>query len=536
MIFWFTGLVRDTNSQTTYIYSQEYSSFNGSHLPLIMIETKGADIIDDVKVMVEMGIIDKPDGNTNYPSNEYNGYRGKAGIEYRGSASLMYPKKNYGIETWTINGKDSTCSLMGMPEETDWVLYGPYSDKALIRNALAYSLFHKMGYYTPRTRFCELFIDRQYQGLYVLIERIKRDSNRVNIAKIETWDNEDPTLTGGYIVKIDRSDDGSYSDGWFSPYAGNDPVRSHPFFAFHYPRLDKISPVQKGYIRSAITHFEDVLMSNAYLDPENGYRSLIDINSFTDFFIINELSRNVDGYRLSTFLYKDRDDRDPRIHMGPAWDFNYSFGNANYLDGYSTAGWHYSQPAGIPFWWERFMTDPVFVNTLTTRWKELRSGLLSDESLLDKIDSLVNRIGSASDRNFIRWPVLGTFIWPNAYIGKTYEDEVNYLKNWVLGRTEWMDENIHELDLTTDTDEHSSAVLVVMAKPNPGIGYTNIEIQNPLLQKFLLEVKNITGQIVYSTVIVNQPLYMQQLNLEPGLYFINILGENTYKNVKFVIM
>ncbi len=142
---------------------------------------------------------------------------------------------------WKTAEDDTSFSLMGLPAESDWILHGPYSDKALIRNYLAYTLARDMGHYASRTRFCELFLNDQYRGVYVLIERIKRDSARVDIAKLLPTDVTGDQLTGGYIVKIDRSA-GDYTDGWFSPYLGTGSGGSGPFFAYSYPQRDKIAP------------------------------------------------------------------------------------------------------------------------------------------------------------------------------------------------------------------------------------------------------------------------------------------------------
>jgi hypothetical protein len=510
----------------------------GSYLPLIVIDTHGEPIINDQKIMADLAIIYNGLGKLNFPDDGPNDYNGKAGIEYRGSSSLNYPKKSYGFETWTAEGLDTVCSLLGMPDETDWVLHGPYSDKTLMRNYLAYYVGRAMGRYAPRTRFCELFINGQYEGLYVLIEKIKRDDGRVNIAKLEETETSGNDLTGGYIVKIDRSNNSSNTDGWFSPYTGTSPDNWNVFFAFHYPRYDQIVEEQKNYIENTITNFENVLHSDDFLDASTGYKTLIDLESFVDYFIAVELAKNIDGYRLSTFLYKDRDDRDPLIHMGPLWDFDLSFGNCAYYEGYDPTGWYYSMSTdewGTPFWWSKMMTDPVFTNALNCRWHSLRRWVLSDKSLLRKIDEWVTEINLAADRNYERWPILGEWISPDYFVGNSYEEEITYMKNWILDRTAWLDENMPGVDCSTDNRENEVSIVKLTAKPNPGIGFTRIEVHNPLKKDLKLEITNLSGVVVFTSVIESNLLYFEEISLEPGMYVARISGDNEMQTIKIII-
>ena len=519
-------------------FTEPYIGFTGSHLPLVIIQTIAGNIQSDLKVMVNLGIIDNGPGYMNYLTDEWNNYNGKAGIEYRGSSSMMFPKKNFGFETWTPEGADTAYSLLGMPAESDWVLHGPYSDKSLIRNFLAYHLFNAMGYYAPRTRLCEMFLDGQYQGVYVLLEKIKRDKNRVAISKLNPIDVEGDQLTGGYIVKIDRSAT-DYTDGWFSPYLGTGTSSSGPFFAYHYPKRTDIVQKQKDYIQNKISSFEYALWSSNYKDPYVGYRSFIDVASFINYFILVELSKNTDGYRLSTFLHKDRDSKDPRIHMGPIWDFDLAFGNADYLEAFTTYGWNYTVPAdgwGTPFWWSKFMSDPYFANTLNCYWNSLRQSVLSDESLVALIDSTTEAIGTAADRNFNQWPIHGLYVWPNPYVGNTYEQDVDYMKNWILDRAAWIDANIPGVFCTTGIDDiDGSITLSLRAYPNPAIGEITIEVQNTGAEDSRMEIFNFTGQLVYARDLGNEPMHIERIKLQPGVYMAKVSGYSQTQAAKIII-
>lgn len=411
-------------------------------LPVFSVNTNGVEIVNDPKIDASYTITE--DGETLFSGN--------MGIEIRGASSQTFPKKSYGFETWDAEGNDIDVALFEMPEEEDWILNGPYSDKTLIRNVLIYDLAREMNHYASRTEFVTMNINGENNGLYVFMEKLKRDKERIDINKLKDDENEGEDLTGGYIIKIDKSEnEGHTSQNSFnSRYASttnlsNDPTR----FLYEYPDADDITEQQKEYISSYITDFEEALVSAAFTDPDTGYASYIDVDSFVDFFILNELSNNVDGYRISTYMHKDKNEK---LRMGPIWDFNLAFGNADYCSGGETNVWAYKfnercpgDVFHVPFWWSRLLEDPTFVARLKERWSELRAGTLSDGSILSKVDGYLETIDAAANINFTRWPILGTYVWPNNFIGNTYNEETDYLKQWISNRTIWLDDSISTL-------------------------------------------------------------------------------------------
>ena len=258
-----------------------------SELPLVYINTNGDNIIDEPKIIAEMGIIWNGNGQQNHTSEEFNHFQGNIGIEIRGSSSQMFPKKSYGFELRDEKGLDMDFPLLGMPEEEDWILYAPYTDKSLIRNVLTYTLAEKLGHYTPRCRFVELFINDEYQGVYVLMEKIKRDKNRVDIAKLKPEELSGEDLTGGYIVKIDKTT-GSGGSGWHSSYTNK--MNTRTYYQYEYPAYDEIQDAQANYIENYISDFEDAVYNQEF-DPVNGYQQYINTSSFIDYMIINEISK-----------------------------------------------------------------------------------------------------------------------------------------------------------------------------------------------------------------------------------------------------
>ncbi len=420
--------------------SEELNLDETNLLPQFKIDTSNKTILDEPKIPASMDLY--IDGELN---KSYN-----IGIEIRGSSSQFFEKKSYGVETWDSNNEDIDTDLGGFPEEEDWILYGPFSDKSLIRNVLIFQLSNAIGMYGSRTDFYELTINDKFLGTYVLMEKIKRDKNRVNISK-----NLDEDISGGYIIKIDKPPDEGYtSANSFSSkfdtrgsYVGASDIK----FLYTYPKSSEISNDQKNYIKNYLNDFEEALLSSNFQDPELGYQKYIDIDSFVDFLILNEISKNIDAYRISTFMHKDKNQK---LKMGPIWDFNLGFGNVNYCDAEITSGWSYkfNDVCGgdnwkVPFWWNRLFEDPAFVSKLKNRWSDLRTNILSDQNLQDRIDEITNFLieHNAPRRNFDKWTIIGKYVWPNNYIGNNYGEEISYLKNWLEKRVKWMDEEINSI-------------------------------------------------------------------------------------------
>lgn len=417
---------------------------NLNRLPLFSVNTNGISIVDEPKIAGNYTITE--DGETLHS--------GSLGIEIRGQSSQLFPKKSYGLETWDVEGNDINATFFDMPEEEDWILYAPYSDKTLMRNVLIYDLASEMNLYATRTKFVELEINEQFKGTYVFMEKMKRDSGRIDINKLKDDENEGEDLTGGYIIKIDKADAEGYTslNSFNSRYGSTIDETGSPIrFLYDYPKADDITEAQKTYISTYITDFEDALVSDTFADPDTGYASFIDVDSFIDFFILNEISNNVDGYRISTYMHKDKNEK---LKMGPIWDFNLAFGNADYCSGGETNVWAYKFndrcPGDfwfVPFWWDRMLEDPAFVSKLQDRWNTLRGGVLSDATILGKVAANVDTLkdSGAVASNFGTWPIFSSYVWPNNFIGNNYDEEVGYFTQWIQARNSWLDTSINAL-------------------------------------------------------------------------------------------
>ncbi|MCB0401517.1 MAG: CotH kinase family protein [Flavobacteriales bacterium] len=502
--------------------------FNSSNLPIVVINTNGQTIPDGSRIVADMGIIYNPNGARNYLTDPFNEYNNKISIETRGSSSQMFPKKSYSLETQDSLGNNNNVAIMDMPSENDWVLYAPYSDKSLIRNVLTYHLGEKTGRYAPRTKLCEVVLNNEYMGVYVFTEKIKRDKGRVDIAKLDLDDLAGDSLTGGYIVKIDKTT-GGFGYDWFSPFAPPNAGSQQVGFQFHYPDQIDILPQQATYIENYITSFETALDGPNFTDTTLGYRNYIDVLSFIDFFIINEITRNVDGYRLSTYLYKDKDSKGGKITMGPIWDFNIALGNINYCDGSLATGWatdfNYTCPGDnylIPFWWDKLLQDTTYANQLRCRWENLRLNELHLDTILNYVDDLALLLDESQQRNFQRWDILNTYVWPNNYIGGNYPNEISYLKNWITNRIDWIDLNIpgNCYNVGVEEPELASDFSVY---PNPTSSLIYLSFSDYQQQDRRIKVIDGRGREVQELITRSSGLTID-LSAQPGgLYFVEVI-------------
>jgi hypothetical protein len=510
------------------IKNNNNADYESSDIPILLIGTDDEYIPDEYRIDAHMGVINNT-GNRNYFDGAFNEYDGNISIEQRGSSSAwVSDKKSYAFETQNDTNGNLNVSLLGMPKENDWILIGEYSDKTLIRNALAYELSRRMGHYAPRTRFCELVLNDDYRGVYMLTEKVKRDKHRLDIASLEPDELAGDSLTGGYIIRIDRPD-----EYWVSPYrspAGNKNI----LISYYYPEGSEMPYAQKKYIRDFVTEFEDALHGDAFSDPYTGYLPYIDLASFVDYFIVCEISKNIDAYRLSTFMHKDKDSKGGFLTMGPVWDVNLGFGNANYYSGEQTSGWVINSiDAGddfqIPFWWLRLREDSRFNNALKVRWTQLRYNLLSETSVYGLVDSIAGIIGEAQERNFERWPILDQWVWPNAYVGGSYENEIDYLLSWLSDRAAWIDEQL-EYPMAIPGSETILNDYEIYAYPNPFVKDLTIKLYMLEPAQVQIVLINSMGVAVMthrenlsqgSHDVVLQP-ENQGLSPEPGIYMYQV--------------
>ena len=400
-----------------------------SNLPIVIINTdNSASIPDEPKIGATMKILYVNDTTINYLSNQddtaYLNYIGRIGIERRGSTSQGHSKKPYGFETRLDDDVTANnVSLMGLPAENDWVLNAMNDEPSYVRDCLSYYLAGKLGHYAPRTKYCEVIINGDYKGLYFLTEKIKVDQNRVNIAQMDASDNQNPEVTGGYIIKADKLTGGDVP-AWSTPaYDYWEDVD----YIYHVPKPDEITSAQSNYIE----HYFNIIQHHVAAHNQNvsnGFPAYIDIPTFVDYMIMGELASNVDIYQKSTFFHKDRNGK---FRAGPVWDFNlaygYDFGSVG-RSGYDVLQFANGDNTGSDFWHQLY-EDDLFSCYLFQRWHDVtaENAPLSYENVIHVMDSLIELTGTPRVRDRVRWWKL-----------YDYDDHINTMKTWLQNRYAWL--------------------------------------------------------------------------------------------------
>lgn len=509
-------------------------TIDSSELPLVLIQTQGQPIAQNNKVDAMMDIKYNGAGNITFLNGPANVYSGHIGIEIRGASSSGYPQKPYNFETRTSTGQNNNVSLLGMPSENDWVLLSNYNDRSLIRNALAFKIFNEMGNVSCRTSLCEVLIDSSYKGIYLLSEKIKRDSGRVNIAKLSSADTLGDQLTGGYILQQNLWDNNNSFQSNYSPI-------DHPGFDVHflyqYPSPDSILPSQKTYIASYIDSLEDALYSANFTDTALGYRAYLDTKSFIDYFIVNELSRNNDGFKKSVFFNKDKHSKGGKLKAGPVWDFDWAWktmATCSLFDQFDGSGWAHkindcptdNYSCG---YYIRLMQDSNYNNELRCAYESYRATILDTTYLFAYIDSIENIVQHAQARHFQRWPILG-MSGPAPEVGAiatTYSAELDTLKHWISVRLQWLDANIPGTCIKVNTSiAQSNEVQALTYSPNPSNGMIHFEGELKSHRPCKMSIYNMSSQLIDEITLKNGIQNFNYKLRQKGLFYFIISSEN----------
>jgi hypothetical protein len=440
------GQLGSVSSEAFTLTAAGTSSFS-SDLPVIVLEnfgqgTPGDDFED---AWFSLYDVDANSGRSSLAATA--NFTSFVGQHVRGSSTGGQPKTNLRIELRDDSGNDQSSSLLGMPSESDWILYAPYTfDRAMIRNSTFYEFYRQMGNYAARTRFVEVYANyndgvlnsSDYMGVYVLMENIKIDENRVDIASLDSTQNTEPEITGGYILKMDRSD-GEPGSSWHTDRG----VPSQPgsYLVYADPEVADLTQAQSDYIRNYVQDFEDALYGPNSTDPILGYEAYFDVDATIDHHLMQVFTKNPDGLRLSTYLVKDREGK---LSFGPIWDFDRAAGPDDDSRADDPTGWYVPDIDWFESdWWGPLFDDPDFAQRWTDRWQELRRGVLSDANIQAVVYSQASELSEAEARNFARWPESAPNGGPYADAGLTgWDAEISQLANWLIARAHWMDEQM----------------------------------------------------------------------------------------------
>lgn len=336
----------------------------------------------------------------------YENVSGDMKIRGRGHSTWEnHPKKPYQLKF------DTETEVLGMIEARKWIFLAEHSDKTLIRNSLAFEMGHLSNMeWTPQYVFSEVFINDDYKGTYNLCEKVEAGPNRVNIG-----DN-------GFLCEIDTPSHLDPDDIFFNSTKFTIQIKE--------PETTNGSE-EYNYIRDLIIEFEDVLYSDNFKDQTNGYQKYIDVASFVDWYLINEISKNLDSKSYSSMYFSHIPGG--KIKMGPIWDFDLSFGNVNYTECEFVDTWWTKRHA----WFKRLFEDPYFLQKVRERFAYYKE---NQSYLLEFIDTKAEQLHYAQQENDQRWDIYGNYIWPNPVVFDTYEEDLDYLKNWFTERMKWLDE------------------------------------------------------------------------------------------------
>jgi len=416
-------------STETYILNTSNTTFTDSNLPIIIINTEGgAEILDEPKILGTMKIIQRPDGARNYMTDantdDFLNYSGTIGIETRGSSSQALPKKPYSVDTLEDDGEeDKGVKLLGMAKEDDWVLNSFAFDDSMMRDYISYQMARQMGQYAANLRYCEVVLNGEYIGLYALSEKIKRDGDRVNIAKLKDSENSLPEVSGGYLMQTDRVS-AENPAAWYSNGAE---------YIHEKPNSDDITTIQSSYIEAVFRGLDNNANNSSIT---SGYPSIIDIPSFVDYILMAEMASNVDAYALSTYYHKDRGGK---LRAGPVWDYNLTYGNdlfdffgTNY-DRSHTDVWQFAYSNTGSYFWGDLFNNSTFKCYLAKRFDELtKAGQpLNLDYISSLIDSTIILISEAVVRENEKWETIEDF-----------NGEIANMKDWIQERISWMRANL----------------------------------------------------------------------------------------------
>jgi len=443
--FFNNGIVSNTVTER-YITMSSNANNISSDLPIILIDTYGQ-TLDENNMKNTFWSVIEPNNNGRAYATDPASYAGKAGMKIRGASSAGFTKKQWRVELRNEDDTDLKVDLLGMPADSDWVLYAPGRfDRALINNALMYELSRKLGYWAPRTRFVEVYYNsgnnlssNDYWGVYILMEKINIDEDRVDIAKLKTTDNAGEELTGGYLFSLDRNNDFS------TVYTQNYYTNPSDGFVLKEPDNNEITSMQLNYIYSKANEFGNALTSSNWLHPTLGYKNFTDIKTWMAPHILKALAKEPDGFHLSHYMYKDKNGL---VNAGPVWDFDRAL---NSVDGRSIdpTGWYPVGSDGFQgncHYWKpntqrkgafinEMVNDPDYETLFIDKWFEWRrDGVLKTSELNAIVDSMANVLNESQVRNFNKWN--GIYYAPR-YGG--FSGEINALKNWLNNRTNWID-------------------------------------------------------------------------------------------------
>lgn len=409
---------QDFSEPVTYTVTAEDKSqkdyivkFLDTGLPAVYLSTGGTAITSkDDYIEGTMKIV------KNFPAETL--YEGPMKIKGRGNSTWQMPKKPYNIKL------DDKAEILGMTKDKKWSLLANYGDKSLMRNAVAFELSRRLQLaFTPDSRFVDMYLNGVYQGNYQLTEKIEVSGHRVDVEEQTEGATTLPEISGGYLLEVDGY---AYQEKVHFYTPRNMPV------TVHYPDEDEITDAQKNYISQHFASFEDALFSADFTDPDKGYRHYLDLDSYINWYLVDEIAGNPDLF-WSTYLYKKRNN--DKLFAGPVWDFDLGF-NADERLGDAVHKLMIDAGHEPKTWINQLMKDPYFRHAVRDRWNAVKADVAT---LPDFVDQVAAQLDYSQRLNFMLWDILSTKVHLNLEAAGSYEGEVAFLRNYLVDRIAWLD-------------------------------------------------------------------------------------------------
>lgn len=454
-------------------YNPNYPPYNtevqidSTNLPLVFITVNNEEISRYDKILGHMKVISNHNDSLNYTDTikhpgQHIDFDGPITVKYRGNTSFGsdwdYTKKPMNVRTLKeadLESKKDKVKLAGLGKDNYWTFLAPWQDISYIRDVLTMTLAQNGAAFAPKMRYCEVFIDNIYYGVYILSERATKGKHRLNLWDVgfDDQDNEIEDLSGDFCVEVDRPE-GSYYTSKYRPVYTNGSEIKYKYITYQYcyPDAEDFDSLPSGTqqaIDAEIHEMETAFAQDNYTNEETGYRNYIDVPSFIDYEIAQEVSNNIDGYRLSTPMYKysrthaEETGDNSRWKMC-LWDFNIAYGHSfgyyyqpyrkkwRYTANDIMCNWQYDDTQLIPFYWQKLMKDSTYIKEVQARYSERRRTNYSDRNVIAVIDSLQNLLLAYDAVN------RDNEAWSNHFELWLYNLES--VKDFTLDRLAWMDQ------------------------------------------------------------------------------------------------
>ena len=347
----------------------------------------------------------------------YDLYEQTVFIKGRGTSTFQFEKKPYLVKF------TERTSLFELPAAKKWVFLANYADKTLMRNRIGLEMARSLEMkYVPSTFYAEVYLNDEYMGLYSVGDKIENDPARLSLPY-----SEDPAQTG-YLLDM-----GKIAGFYFTVNPGLKKVDVVE------PSGDDLTDEHKVYIRKIVTDLDTAIREGG------DYASLMDVDSFIDWWIVTELSFNSDCvFHRSTYMTVEPGGK---LSMGPMWDFDRAFGNfSGDLDRYDTfvtVGANDGSTYVAENWFNYLLQDPSFCSRLQARWKQVGKKLCKES--LERIEEDRSLLAVAAEKNFRKYDVMGVCLdygTSDSVILDTYDKNVDALEQFIQDRYDWLDEAV----------------------------------------------------------------------------------------------